>query len=263
MKNTICLFDMDGTLTAPRKKINTSMIRQLQRLSKYMKIGIVTGSDYDYVLQQCSEIFDIGGVDVDKIDIFPCNGTKHYSWKNNNFELLHDADMIEEIGQLNYNYILQCLSAFQMMITLSHDLPYTGTFFQYRGTMLNWCPIGRQAVDFEREAWVDADSEKGIRNYFFDEIKNLISERKMNVTVALGGSTSFDIYPTGWDKTYVMNHLDLYDEVLFVGDRCKEGGNDKALYEFLSPGITSFETEGPDLTVEIINNIIKGVNKNV
>jgi phosphomannomutase len=196
-------------------------------------------------------------VPVNLIDIFPCNGTKHYSWKNNNFEILHDVNMIGKIGQTDYNYLLQSLSAFQMMITLTHDLPYTGTFFHYRGSMLNWCPIGRQAQDHERQAWVNADTEKKIRNYFFDEIQNLIVDRKMNVTVALGGSTSFDIYPTGWDKTYVINHLGSYDEIFFVGDRCKEGGNDKALYDLLQIDNTSFETSGPTKTCKIIAEIIK------
>ena len=39
------------------------------------------------------------------------------------------------------------------------------------------------------------------------------------VEVKLGGSTSFDIFPKGWDKTYVMNHLDNYSHIYFVGDK--------------------------------------------
>ena len=260
MKNTICLFDMDGTLTDPRKKIESHMIKSLLELSRHMKIGIVTGSDFEYVIQQCSDIFNIGGVPTDMIDIFPCNGTKHYKWKNTNFEILHDVNMIDEIGRNNYNYILQSLSAFQMMITLSHDLPYTGTFFHYRGSMLNWCPIGRQAKDVERSEWVKQDIEKGIREYFFDEIQNAISDKKIKATVALGGSTSFDIYPTGWDKTYVMNHLNSYNKIFFIGDRCDEGGNDKALYDLLQIESSSFKTTSPDETCKIIEKIIAEVS---
>ena len=260
MKNNICLFDMDGTLTPPRKKIEKRTISKLKKLSEYAKIGIVTGSDFDYVMQQCSEIFDIGGVPVDRIDIFPCNGTKHYTWKNSKFVLVHDAEMIATIGQQNYNYLLQSLTAFQMMITLSHQLPYTGTFFQYRGSMLNWCPIGRQAGDLERSAWEKADSEKMIREYFFDEIKTLIADKELGITVALGGSTSFDIYPDGWDKTYVMNHLSEFQKIYFVGDRCDEGGNDKALYDLLQIDGTSFKSEGPDDTEIVIENIIKDLS---
>tara|TARA_R100000664_G_C2759458_1_gene149294 strand:- start:2709 stop:3467 length:759 start_codon:yes stop_codon:yes gene_type:complete len=250
---------MDGTLTEARKKINSDMVVALNELSKYAKIGIVTGSDFDYVMQQCDEL--LASECGDEIEIFPCNGTKHYRRKDEIFESQHNVEMIEEIGRENYNYLLQTLTAFQLMITLKHKLPYSGTFFQYRDSMLNWCPIGRQAGDASRFAWTNEDKEYGIRQYFLGQIENVIKEEKINLTVALGGATSFDIYPDGWDKTYVMNHLDEFNKVLFVGDRCQEGGNDKALYDLLSDERNSFETTGPEQTLEIINNIIKEIRK--
>ena len=259
MKRTICLFDMDGTLTEARKKIEPDMVTALKKLSACTDIGIVTGSDFDYIMQQCKEIFGSDGITDDKIQLFPCNGTKHYPVKENQFTLVHDSDMLSEIEQENYNYLLQSLLAFQMMITLKHNVSFSGTFFQYRGTMLNWCPIGRQAGMAARECWEKEDKEYGIRNYFLEQIKDVIKSKNLNLTVALGGSTSFDIYPTGWDKTYVMNHLEEFNKVYFVGDRCQEGGNDKALYDLLSNEQASFETSGPEQTLEIINNIIKEI----
>ena len=257
MKNAICLFDMDGTLTPPRKKAGLSIVRKLKELSRHMHIGIVTGSDYDYVMQQCGELFDIGGVPVDKIDLFPCNGTKHYKFKSGGFKLIHDVNMIEKIGQENYNYIMQTLLASQLTLAVQHKIPYTGTFFQYRGSMLNWCPIGRQAGDVERAAWCEVDSKHLIREHYMKQINDTIKKNEINLTVALGGSTSFDIYPTGWDKTYVLNHLSEFNDVYFVGDRCQEGGNDKALYDVLTTGGYSFETTGPSDTIKIIDQIVK------
>jgi len=261
MKRTICLFDMDGTLTEARKKIQPDMVAALKELSEYTDIGIVTGSDFDYIIQQCGVLFETNGVDDDKIQLFPCNGTKHYVVSENQFTITHDSDMLSEIKQENYNYLLQSLFAFQLMITLKHNVTFSGTFFQYRGTMLNWCPIGRQAGDDARSQWETEDEEYGIRNYFLEQIKDVIKSKELNLTVALGGSTSFDIYPIGWDKTYVMNHLEKFNKVFFVGDRCQEGGNDKALYDLLSGEQASFETTGPEQTLEIINNIIKEIKE--
>ena len=260
MKNTICLFDMDGTLTEPRKDIKQNMIAALRKLSNHATIGIVTGSDFDYVMQQCSELFEFGGVPVDRIEIFPCNGTKHYTWKNGKHELVHDANMIDEIGQENYNYMVQVLLSYQLMLSVKHDLPYTGTFLHYRGSMLNWCPIGRQAGDTERKAWVDEDTKLKIRENFLERICTTVAEKNISLTVALGGSTSFDIYPTGWDKTYVMNHLNAYDKIYFVGDRCQEGGNDKALYDLLQIDSAAFETTGPECSIDIVTSILKEVS---
>ncbi len=257
----IVLFDMDGTLTEPRKEIGSDMIRSLLALSNYTKIGIVTGSDFDYVMQQCKKLFDLGGVPASRIEIFPCNGTKHYTWQNTSFNIIHEADMLECIGQKDYNYLIQTLLSYQLSISLTNDLPYTGTFFHYRGSMLNWCPIGRQAGDTQRKSWVEKDLANGIRSHYLSQIEELISSRDMKVSVALGGSTSFDIYPSGWDKTYVLNHLEQYDSVYFVGDRCEEGGNDYHIYRKLKH-ITdrdtgSFVTSGPEDTIKIVDNLIR------
>tara|TARA_Y100000114_G_C11762526_1_gene330733 strand:- start:2199 stop:2990 length:792 start_codon:yes stop_codon:yes gene_type:complete len=256
--NKIFLFDMDGTLTSPRRKISFEMIRALKDLSNLGKIGIVTGSDYNYVVEQCTSMFEVGGVPADRVELFPCNGTKHYKWGGSSFKKIHDVDMIEAIGIENYQTLIQNLFSFQLMISVKHPLPYTGTFFDYRGSMLNWCPIGRKASKSQREEWIKADSEENIRSYFLKEINNVVNKRNLKLSVALGGSTSFDIFPEGWDKTYVLNHLEAYSDIDFFGDKCSPSGNDYQLYELLKDGkgTQGYEVKDSKHTIEIINSII-------
>ena len=71
------------------------------------------------------------------------------------------------------------------------------------------------------------------------------------IEMAFGGNTSIDIYPKGWNKTYALNHLKGKD-VWFVGDNCKDDGNDKALYDKLSHLNRSYETTGPQETIRLI-----------
>jgi hydroxymethylpyrimidine pyrophosphatase-like HAD family hydrolase len=52
MKNLV-LFDMDGTLTPPRSHLDYNLVDTLRELVKFAEIGIVTGSDMDYLMQQC------------------------------------------------------------------------------------------------------------------------------------------------------------------------------------------------------------------
>ena len=89
-----------------------------------------------------------------------------------------------------------------------------------------------------------------------DELQKYIAKEKLPITVALGGSTSFDIYPAGWNKTYGLQHYDGWD-VLFVGDKCQPGGNDWHLYSALSDADRAWETDGPETTISIINRIIE------
>lgn len=256
----IVLFDMDGTLTPPRKQINADMIRALKNLEKEYEIGIVTGSDFEYIKQQIEPALDIGGLRLSTLHLFPCNGTKYYQWKNNKFECIYSADMIETIGKENYRYLLQSLFSGQLLISLEHSLPYTGTFFHYRGSMLNWCPIGRSSGDEERKAWIDTDNKLKIRDHYVDFIKETVDKKSMNLQVARGGSTSFDIFPSGWDKTYVLKHLDDFKEIIFVGDSCEDGGNDYELYTFLKDGddTQSYTTTDPLVTAKIVDLLILG-----
>ena len=52
LKNSICLFDVDGTLTEPRQRINKQMIDSLRELSFNTEIGLLTGSGLDYIKEQ-------------------------------------------------------------------------------------------------------------------------------------------------------------------------------------------------------------------
>ena len=253
----VFLFDMDGTLTPPRKQIESKVVRALRELSRSAKIGIVTGSDYNYIMQQMSSAFDIGGVPVDRVVLLPCNGTKRYDTSpSRNFVLTSEVNMIEELTQDGYNTILRFATAWQSSIMASYrDLPYTGTFFQYRGSLLNWCPIGREAGDEERKAWVDFDQKYKVRKCYAELLGSKMEGCQIPATIALGGSTSLDIYPNGWDKTYALKHFQN-SEVYFTGDKCDPGGNDWHIYEKLKPTGRAFKVENTDETVALIESFI-------
>ena len=72
----IVLFDMDGTLTPPREHLDYSLVETLAKLCNYAEIGIVSGSDYDYIMQQCGFLTTNDTIKL-KLHILPCNGTKH------------------------------------------------------------------------------------------------------------------------------------------------------------------------------------------
>jgi len=257
MSKSIVLFDMDGTLTKPRESIQESMIVAIAKLLESSEVGIVTGSDSDYVFQQCKILFENKYIDKTKLHLYPCNGTKVFKWsiESGSYEAVYSTSMIEELGQDAYNTILSSCLKYQACISTVHPLPYTGTFLHYRGSMLNWCPIGRSANLEQRSVWIKEDKHHKLREYFYRLLVSDIDVADIQATVALGGSTSFDIYPDGWDKTYVTKHLDSYG-ITFVGDKCTGTGNDKTLYDLLQP-TDSYETKSPEMTINLINSIIE------
>ena len=69
----VCLMDMDGTLTSPRKKMKKRTLEDLIKLKDKFDFGIVSGSDFGYINEQCEDLLRSEKIDV---EIFPCNGTK-------------------------------------------------------------------------------------------------------------------------------------------------------------------------------------------
>ena len=88
-KNRYFLFDLDGTLSESRKSAKSDIGSSLRELSKLGTIAIVSGSDYDFIYEQMSNIWCY--LECDKLMLLPCNGTKRYAWKkkgfSSNFEL--------------------------------------------------------------------------------------------------------------------------------------------------------------------------------
>jgi len=255
---TIVLFDMDGTLSESRKPFDKKLLEPLRALSQYSEIGIVSGSDYDYISQQMEYLLNKTELRY-KIHILPCNGTKYYKPPENNgkpFELIYDNDMKVELGNLMFKELM--VAIIQAQASLNHQaFPLTGHFIQYRGSMINWCPIGRNASDEERSYFIkyDKGSNPTYRQTIIEQLKNNLSQRGINVTAKFGGDTSFDIYPNGWDKRYCLKHFPDYNH-WFVGDRCGDGGNDKEIYDSLFYDCRAFKTEDPDMTKLIIEERI-------
>lgn len=257
----IVLFDMDGTLTPARKKMKMNIAIELAKLQKSgYEIGIVTGSSMNYIEEQCNIMLDWSPVSYKDIHYFPCNGTKYYSYeKNDKPKKIYSVSMKEHLGNKQYTQIIYALAENQARLQHSlygKDMPLTGNFIDCRGSMINWCPIGRNANHDDRSKWVLLDKQHNIRLRLLDSVfQNPIYE---NIEVKLGGSTSFDLFPIGWDKTYVIQHLEKYKEIYFIGDRCEQNGNDKELYDLINQSPErAFKTSGPNETIKIINTIIQ------
>jgi phosphomannomutase len=257
----IVLFDMDETLTLARQKIEKPVLESLSKLSKLSDIGIVTGSGLSYVMEQCSPIWEEGYVSKDIITLMPCNGTQVLKSSGNDFKLIHSADMRDYIGNKKMDKIfkgLLILQAFHADAIASH--PLTGNFIDYRKSMINWCPVGRNASTEQRCEFVKEDSDNNHRERLVAGFKSYLEENELDgiLHCALGGMTSIDIFPTGWDKSYALDQIP-HDNIWFVGDKCTGAGNDKGIYDALQNHKRSFETKNPENTIEIIDSIISSI----
>jgi phosphomannomutase len=261
--NNIALFDMDGTLTPARQAVGIEMLKKLEELSKYARIGIVSGSGYEYIMEQIGDEL-LKRSFCEKVDILPCNGTQFYKIEfcpeGYRAKLVSSVNMREKLGNKEFNTLMRkCIVALHWLSNRYH-YPMTGNFISNRGSLVNLCPIGRNANQEQRDMFEMLDSEYEIRK----ELNAYLNGQcgiPAGLYTALGGTTSIDIFPNLWDKRYALNHYDKKDKIYFAGDRCDNNGNDKALYDLLKLKERAWKTTGPEETMLIIDRIISYIGE--
>jgi len=250
----VVLFDLDGTLTPPRKGITAENAQALKTLTRVADVGIVTGSGIGYLKEQIPLDLHLD------IEALPCNGTARWRLSGLGWELLDEGpNMRAVIGKSRYNELLLEIDQYQRYTMMAHDLPYTGTFISYRRSLVNWSPIGRDSTDAERLEFEEFDRKHAWRDEMLERIsRRFKSAYQGTLQVKLGGSTSFDIFPTGWDKTYALRHFEGRT-VWFVGDRTGPGGNDQEIYETLHADGRAFSVRTEHETPTVIEKIFQEV----
>ena len=256
ISNTLVLFDVDGTLTEARAPITMPIIIALRELCRYAEIGFLTGSGMEYIKEQLWPALN-DTIIRKNCHILPCNGTEYaipIGTESLEFQYIHKASMIDELGDVKFRKLMKNLCKLQAQLVEEVDIPLTGMFVQNRNSMINWCPIGRNGSTSQRQQFKALDKLYGIRQKYMKILKSIVENSDIDVIIKLGGDTSFDIYPPGWDKTYALRHFDQNKwDFWFVGDRCGIDGNDYEIFNFLKPKDRAWETGGPEETVEIID----------
>ncbi|KAK1250371.1 hypothetical protein MKX08_010374 [Trichoderma sp. CBMAI-0020] len=252
LKDTICLFDVDGTLTPARLDASPEILDLLQALRKKCSIGFVGGSD---LIKQEEQLGKPAGVPVTTLFdyCFAENGLTAYKLG----EALPSNSFIKWIGEDKYKE----LANFVLHYIADLDIPVKrGTFIEFRNGMVNISPVGRNASTKERNEFEAYDKEAKVREKFVAVLKEKFGD--LGLTFSIGGQISFDVFPTGWDKTYCLNHLEneakkpngiTYNKIHFFGDKTFKGGND---YEIFSDERTIGHTvKGPEETIQILKEL--------
>lgn len=221
----LVLFDVDGTLTPARKTAEPEMIQMLRELKKKVAIGFVGGSDMEKIREQ----LEVHGMDVLKeFDFaFAENGLTAYKMGKQ----LESQSFIKYLGEANYKKLVNFIL---IKIAEIEDIPVKrGTFIEFRNGMINVSPVGRNCSYQERKEFQDHDKVKGIRQGLIDALQQNRDIAQFNLTYSIGGEISFDVFPTGWDKTFALRRVENegFEEIHFFGDKTNEGGNDHEIYE--------------------------------
>lgn len=235
----LLLFDVDGTLTLPREKINKNMKQcLLEKKSAGYTLAAVGGGTVEHIKDQLIDSID----DFDFI--FSENGCKSFKGK----QLINEVKIQDIIG----NDALHEIINFSLKYMSKLILPFKrGTFFELRTGLVNICPMGRNCTYEERLKFVEFDKTKNILKPFRDELETLFS-KKYNLVFSIGSSISIDMFVEGFRKPYCLEHIDKDFDIYFFGDKTNIGGNDYEL-SIHDRVIKSFTVTSPDDTINLLN----------
>lgn len=241
VKKKLFLFDVDGTLTESRQKIEQKVVDMLRELHSHPDcvLGLVGGSDYKKIVEQVQhpELFTY---------MFCENGTVGY--KDN--KMFYEESIVKFLGEDKLKrFVNYCLKYIADL-----DIPKKrGTFVELRKGLINVSPIGRNCSLEDRYDFIDYDNKNGVLKTFQAHLIKEFSDYDMKF--AIGGQTSVDCFPKAWDKTNCLKHLEgLFKEILFFGDRIDEGGNDYEIYR--DKRVKGHAVKDPDDTIRIVKEIM-------
>ncbi len=244
--NLAIVFDIDNTLTSPRKPIEPEMVKVL--MSCRVPFFLAAGSDLSIQEGQLLEPMHRYGY-RGTFDAFLCNGASRYRCTMNDrvrVECIRDFSITGHIGERASTKLLQTVRALldRSEFQLPPPMRIDGERIIDRGSMINVAPIGRprgnlsQASYDNRTLFTDYDAKTGYRRRFMAELRQSIAEIPgcEELVITLGGETSFDIVVRGNDKSYAVKTLldEGHGRVIFIGDALFEGGNDEAILHFIA-----------------------------
>jgi len=254
MKKLIA-FDLDGTLAPSKSPLPERISEVLGELLNNFQVCVISGGDFKQFNKQLLSNLKLDDSQLSRLHLMPTCGTKYYTFdkSENNWKKLYSEDIPEEDKRRIKIALIKALDEYGY----KEDKIY-GELVEDRESQLTLSTLGQDVVDMlgekgveMKENW-DKDNKKknNIRNY----ASNIVTDYEFKV----GGLTSIDVTKPGIDKAYgmkkLMEHLELEKkDILFIGDRLMEGGND---YPVKAMGIDSIEISDWHQTAVAVNAII-------
>lgn len=206
--NIYYVFDVDGTITQTRSKIEEDFSVRFIEFCKHNNVVLVSGSTKEMIQEQIPENI------LNLVKLYTCSGVEGCSL---------DIDY-----ELNDDSLLAELHYYSRINTFPHK---AGNHIQIRKGMINFSIPGRDATMEQRKYFVEWNKEKKAMEHIRDKLEKKFPSYEFR----LGGETSVDITKKGINKSIVAKDLLTLDEkafIIFFGNQILDG-NDYPLAKFI------------------------------
>ncbi|MEI8081397.1 MAG: HAD-IIB family hydrolase [Actinomycetes bacterium] len=247
MKRTVIAFDLDDTLAVTKSPISDRMSELLSGLLERFQVCVITGGAFGQIEKQVVQRLNVNPELLTRLHLMPTCGTRYYrfhaasgSWRQ---------QYAEDLTSDQKHQIITVLRAGAKQLGIWEEHP-AGDIIEDRGSQITYSALGQQATPEAKYAWdPDGTKKHALRDYAAEHLSGL--------EIRVGGTTSVDITNVGVDKAYgmrkLMSELGISkSDILFMGDKLQEGGND---YPVKALGIDCIAVGGWEQTALAIEGI--------
>lgn len=240
-------FDLDDTLAPSKSAIDPRIGELLLLLAARVEVAIISGGQLQQFQSQVVDRLPAADAEtLDRFHLMPTCGTQYYRLEEGGVRTVYAHALTED----EKSRALAAVEEEARRLGLWEAEPW-GDILEDRGSQITFSALGQTAPLEAKMAW-DPTGEKK------NALRDAVAARIPDLEVRSGGSTSVDITHRGIDKAYGMRKLAEVtgiplDDMLFVGDRLDEHGND---YPVLAMGVTCQAVEGWEHTAAYLAELI-------
>ncbi len=215
-----------------------ALISLLQRLP----VCIISGGRFEQFQAQVLDRLAGPEQVLSRLHLMPTCGTRYYSRQQGEWSQVYS----EDLSAAEKARIKQVLEGASRTLGYWQEHPW-GEIIEDRGSQVTYSALGQSSPLEAKAAW-DPDGTK--KSLLVAQVTPLLPDFE----VRGGGSTSIDVTRKGIDKAYGVRKLmiqiqALPEDLLFVGDRLDELGND---YPVLAIGVPCVAVKNWQETVTVI-----------
>ena len=245
----VVAFDLDDTLTVSKSKIDHHMADLLGDLLGRLDVCIITGGTFEQIQAQVLQYLHAPPGRLPYLHIMPTCGTRYFLWRNGAWHRCYAEDLTEDEKRC----ITGVLAEGAKHLGFWERSPW-GEIIEDRGSQITYSALGQKAPAETKHEWdPDGSKKRKLRDY--------AAERLPDLEVHVGGTTSVDVTRKGIDKAYgikrLIEQLNISpDQLLFIGDRLREGGND---YPVRALGVRWLEVTQWQDTARYVQDLLRQI----
>jgi phosphomannomutase len=228
------VFDLDDTLAPSKSPMHPDMAAALAELLARVPVCIISGGRFEQFEAQALTHLQGDESVLENLHLMPTCGTRYYRREAGEWVQQYAEDLTDDEKQ----------RAMAVLEAGARELGYWapgewGALIEDRGSQITYSALGQEAPVDAKAAWdPDGAKKRALWEY--------ASTRLSDLEVRGGGSTSIDVTRKGIDKAYgiakLVDQLDVAkSDLLFIGDRLDETGNDYPVY---AAGVLSVPVHG-------------------